>query len=53
MEFKEFQNCPKCRADGKWWLQKTFKKAFLGKPDRITYRCEQCGHKFTTLANEA
>ena len=48
--FNSNQRCPKCESSD-WWLRLTFKKAMFGKPNRITYRCETCGHKFTTLAS--
>jgi C4-type Zn-finger protein len=48
-KFNSNQSCPKCESSNTF-LRKTFKKAFFGKPNRITYRCEMCGYKFTTLA---
>ena len=52
MNFNSNQRCPKCQ-NSDWFLRMTFKKAskFFKKPNRITYRCEMCGHKFTTLAS--
>jgi len=49
-KFSPKQHCLKCESSD-WFLRKTFKRAMFGKPNRITYKCEQCGYQFTTLAS--